>query len=134
MTKQWPFGFFVYTNSDPKDDETQTAPEAVESANPVEGEDAMPVEEQQPSSEEEIPETETLDEEIFDEEIFDEEGDEDLPDLEEELEIALEAAHQEEVAKQHRIFKGVTAGVAILGAIGLATGFTIHAHFKKNRA
>ena len=59
-----------------------------------------------------------------------EDEDEDLPDLEEELEIALEASHQKEVKKQ-RLITGISAGVALLGAIGLATGFAIHSHFKK---
>lgn len=69
-------------------------------------------------------------EEDAEEDVFDEDEDADLPDLEEELEIALEKNHQQEVKKQHLI-TGISAGVALLGAVGLATGLAIHAHFKK---
>ena len=69
-------------------------------------------------------------EEDAEEDVFDEDEDADLPDLEEELEIALEKNHQQEVKKQ-RLITGISAGVALLGAVGLATGLAIHAHFKK---
>ena len=77
---------------------------------------------------EEVAEEGEESEETFAEE--DDADDEDLPALEEELEIALEAAHVEQV-KKNRLITGITAGVALLGAVGLATGLAIHAHFKK---
>ena len=66
----------------------------------------------------------------FDVDEFDEDAD--LPDLEEELEIALEEAHEKGLKKQ-RLVTGISAGVALLGAVGLATGLAIHNHFKKKQ-
>ncbi|MBR3785123.1 MAG: hypothetical protein IKJ77_01780 [Firmicutes bacterium] len=145
MDKKWPFGFFVYNNVGDKEEpagveevakvelvkvvwaETPAAviaeeeiEEAAEEAVPQLEEEYLPEDEPQPEDAE-LPDTD-------DEDDFDE--DEDLPDLEEELEIALEEAHQKEVKKQ-RLITGISAGVALLGAVGLATGLAIHNHFKK---
>ena len=131
MTKQWPTGFFVYT--DDTKEETPQAESAVEVVEEVA--EAEPVEEPKEIAVEEVQEDTPVPEDFCDGLDFDldeaDEDDEDLPDLEEELEIALEEAHKSEVAKQHRIAKGVTAGIAILGAVGLATGLSIHAYFKR---
>ena len=131
MDRKWPFGFFIYGNSEKTEDALQAEPETVEAAEAAEdevkdtAEAASEMEEVSSKIGAEAAE-DTVDADDFD----GEEDEEDLPDLEEELEIALEEAHQEEV-KKHRLIKGVTAGVAILGVVGLATGFAIHNHFKK---
>ena len=154
MEKKWPFGFFVYNNTNEKKDAVQAESESVEAAaepTPVEAvkvvwaetpatvvveeeETSAPVEEVLPEDEsklEDIEETPGNDD-MNSPAVFEEDEDEDagLPDLEEELEIALEEAHQKEV-KKHRLITGISAGVAFLGAVGLATGFAIHNHFKK---
>ncbi len=143
MNKKWPFGFFVYSSLDEKEEAAQAEPEVVEAetevvveeavqeAVPEEEviEDAEEVEAIEADVEEVLLEEDELSEE--DDEDPEEDDDADLPDLEEELEIALEEAHKEEVAKQRTIFKGVTASLAILGAVGLATGLSIRAYLKK---
>lgn len=160
MSKNWPFGFFVYNNFGDKEEnisveaapvEQALEPEAAQTEEVIPeeenfGEDVNVVSEAEPELQkedvnhgEEADSTESDDTASADNEAggfdatdtYDNEDDETLPDLEEELEIALEAAHQEEVKKQHRLIKGITAGVAILGAVGLATGLSIHAYFKK---
>ncbi len=65
-----------------------------------------------------------------DNDAFMDEEDADFPALEEELEIALEAA-QKKQQKKNRLITGISAGVALLGVAGLATGLAIHSHFKK---
>lgn len=65
-----------------------------------------------------------------DNDAFMDEEDADFPALEEELEIALEAAHKKQ-QKKNRLITGISAGVALLGVAGLATGLAIHSHFKK---
>ena len=133
MSKKWPFGFFVYSNVGDKEAVGET--EVVTEEKPVEL--VKVVWSETPSSvvveEEPLPVEETVLEEIkedVEDEACEDEEDEDLPDFEEELEIALEAAHQRGVKKQ-RIVTGISAGVALVGAIGLATGLAIHNHFKK---
>ena len=136
MDKKWPFGFFVYSSIGEKDEAAQAEPEKTEEAvtEPV-----KVVWAETPASvvleEEPLPAEETVSEEVkveAEDEDFEDEEDEDLPDFEEELEIALEAAHQRGVKKQ-RIVTGISAGVALLGAVGLATGLAIHNHFKKKQ-
>lgn len=133
MSKKWPFGFFVYSNVGDKEAVGET--EVVTEEKPVEL--VKVVWSETPASvvveEEPLPVEETVLEEIkedVEDEACEDEEDEDLPDFEEELEIALEAAHQRGVKKQ-RIVTGISAGVALVGAIGLATGLAIHNHFKK---
>ena len=141
--KKWPFGFFVYSNVDGEAEAEADAVEVVEEAAPAEAVEvvwaqtpaAVIAEEETEVVEDDLAEDEFVEDaidELFDAEEADDEFDEEtgLPDLEEELEIALEAAHQEEVKKQ-RLITGISAGVALLGAIGLATGFALHNHFKK---
>ena len=65
-----------------------------------------------------------------DNDAFKDEEDADFPALEEELEIALGAA-QKKQQKKNRLITGISAGVALLGVAGLATGLAIHSHFKK---
>ena len=65
-----------------------------------------------------------------DNDAFMDEEDADFPALEEELEIALEAAHKKQ-QKKNRLITGISAGVALLGVAGLATGLAIHSYFKK---
>ena len=118
MKRKWPFGFFVYGNPEETEDAVQAEPETAETAaeNMTET-----VEEAAAEVAEEEKEADTFD---------DIEDEEDLSDLEEGLEIALEAAHQEEVKKQ-RLITGITVGIAALSVIGLATGFGIRAYLKK---
>ena len=70
------------------------------------------------------------DEEDVDADEEDDDADGDFPELEAELEIALDEAHKEAVKKQ-RTQNKVVAGLAILGAVGLATGFGIRAYLKR---
>ncbi|MBR3756086.1 MAG: hypothetical protein IKK48_03155 [Firmicutes bacterium] len=121
MDKKWPFGFFVYSSLDGKEEGKKEAEVVME----PEAEPVKVVWAETPAAI--VVETETAEEVFADD--FDEE-EETLPDLEEELEIALETAHQEEVKKQ-RLIKGITAGVAILGAVGLAAGLSIRTYLKK---
>lgn len=133
MSKKWPFGFFVYSNVGDKEAVTET-----EVATETESVELVKVVWSEPPAsvvveEEPLPVEETVLEEIkedVEDEACEDEEDEDLPEFEEELEIALEAAHQRGVKKQ-RIVTGISAGVALVGAIGLATGLAIHNHFKK---
>lgn len=136
MDKKWPFGFFVYSSIGEKDEASQAEPEKTEE---VVAEPVKVVWAETPASvvveEEPLPVKETVLEEIkedVEDEACEDAEDEDLPDFEEELEIALEAAHQRGVKKQ-RIVTGISAGVALLGAVGLATGLAIHNHFKKKQ-
>ena len=138
MDKKWPFGFFVYNSVGDKEEPAEVEVE-VEAAEPVKvvwaETPATVIAEEEPQPEDEgLPEEaiQPEDAEVPDVDADDFDEDEDLPELEEELEIALEAAHQQEV-KKHRLIKGITADVAILGAVGLATGLSIHAYFKKNK-
>lgn len=136
MDKKWPFGFFVYSSIGEKDETSQAEPEKTEA---VVVEPVKVVWAETPASvvveEEQLPVEETVLKEVkkeVEEDDFEDEEDEDLPAFEEELEIALEAAHQRGVKKQ-RIVTGISAGVALLGAVGLATGLAIHNHFKKKQ-
>lgn len=143
MSKKWPFGFFVYSNVGDKEAvgeaEVVTEEKPVELVKVVWSEPpaaVVAVEEKVAETVEEILVEETPAEEavvvetVTGSEDFDVEEDDDFPELEQELEIALEAAHQRGVKKQ-RIVTGISAGVALVGAIGLATGLAIHNHFKK---
>lgn len=148
MDKKWPFGFFVYSNVNNKEETAQAAPETVEepaveevvkvvwaeTPASVMAEDAyLPDDEPQPEDAE--PFDDDDDDFVNDnnvEEYDEDEDDEDLPELEEGLEIALEEAHRKGLKKQ-RLVTGISAGVALLGAVGLATGLTIHNHFKKKQ-
>lgn len=156
MTKKWPFGFFVYSDVD-KENAAQTEPETAKTVEPAElvkvvwsEPPAAVIAEEEVIEEEVVLEDETANEEpvvteeaetveavqeepAFTEEDFDDfagEENTDYADMEEELEVALEEAHQKGLKKQ-RLFTGISAGVAILGAVGLATGLAIRAHFKK---
>ena len=148
MEKNWPFGFFVYSSLDNKEESAQTDAETPKTAevdeeamDPVEvvwaeTPSAVVVEEDDSQHREETVSEEFVDEEknLFavsnENDLEDDDEEEDLPDLEEELEIALEAAHEKEV-KKHRLITGITASVALLGAAGLVTGFAIRSHLKK---
>lgn len=144
MNKLWPFHFFPST----KDDDTtmdalnQEASEVVEAeAAPVAGETVLdddadtgedPEEDDVDDDEVVVEDDVIMEEEIPNDEIIDEDDEENLPDLEEELEIALAKAHEEEVAKARTRTK-VVAGLTLLGAIGLATGFGIRSYIKKRK-
>lgn len=92
----------------------------------------LALEEDDFASEEESDERDERDErdENEDNDAFMDEEDADFPALEEELEIALEAAHKKQ-QKKNRLITGISAGVALLGVAGLATGLAIHSYFKK---
>ena len=89
----------------------------------------LALEEDDFASEEESDERDERDENEDNDAFMDEE-DADFPALEEELEIALEAAHKKQ-QKKNRLITGISAGVALLGVAGLATGLAIHSYFKK---
>lgn len=132
MDKKWPFGFFVYSNVNDKEETAQAAPETVEE--PAVEEVVKVVWAEPPASvivtDTVLPEEEPQQEDA--ESFDDDDDDEDLPELEEGLEIALEEAHRKGLKKQ-RLVTGISAGVALLGAVGLATGLAIHNHFKKKQ-
>ena len=135
MDKKWPFGFFVYNDIGSRETNAEVEVEVLDAEVEVEVLDPevteIPQAAEIPLEEVEIEadlEDDVVAEDV-DNYVEEDEDDENLPDLEEELEIALEAAHEEGV-KKNRIIKGVTAGIALLGAIGLATGFGIRAYLK----
>lgn len=106
MNRFWPFHFFPSTKDNDTSNEENVTAEATDAV----------------ATEVPVEEVDTLEED----------DEEDLPDLEEELEIALAKAHEEEVAKNRERTK-VIAGLAILGAAGLATGFGIRSYIKKRK-
>ena len=144
MDKKWPFGFFVYRDLKENEGADQVEPEAEVFEEDFEAETvsepAVTAEDVVSVGTSEIVEEDVVEESAdaeqgeqeaeleADAEEYDEE--ENLPDLEEELEIALEEAHKKEVAKT-RLIKGITTGVAIVTAIGFATGFGIRAYLKR---
>ena len=122
MSKIWPFAFFpgMKSSDTPKEEDIPEVEAVVEEA--VEEADA-----EQPLPEDDV---DDFGEETAEADADEDDEDDDLPEFEAELEIALEEAHQEAVKKQ-RTQNKVIAGLAILTAAGLATGFGIRAYLKR---
>jgi hypothetical protein len=119
MDRLWPFNFFPSM----KEDDTSSKTD-------MDDTEAMMAELEAALEEELLTEDVPATEEALSNDADLEE--ENLPDLEEELEIALEKAHAEQ-KKKDRERTIVIAGLTLLGTIGLATGFGIRSYIKKRK-